>query len=82
MRQSTRPMPFTEEQMKQVFETNLIDFAVQNGFTINPNSKRNDRNAVHVKGYGGLFLFRHGRGYICRSSDRVVHKPPQNSLKP
>jgi len=27
-------MPFTEEQMKQVFDTNLIDFAVQNGFQI------------------------------------------------
>ena len=27
-------MPFTEEQMKQVFATNLIDFAVQNGFEI------------------------------------------------
>ncbi|MFI3238752.1 MAG: DUF3991 and TOPRIM domain-containing protein [Lachnospiraceae bacterium] len=69
MAQNTRPMPFTEEQMKQVFETNLIDFAVQNGFVIDINSKRNDRNAVHVKGYGGLFLFRHGRGYTCRSTD-------------
>ena len=68
MRQSTRPMPFTEEQMSQVFSTNLIDFAVRNGFMIDNNSKRNDRNAVHVKGYGGLFLFRHGRGYSCRSS--------------
>lgn len=28
---SPRGMPFTEEQMKQVFDTNLIDFAVRSG---------------------------------------------------
>lgn len=27
-------MPFTEEQMKQVFDTNLIDFAVKHGYEI------------------------------------------------
>ena len=69
MRTTTRPMPFTSEQMKQVFETNLIDFAIDNGFEISEKSKRNSRNSVHVKGYGGLFIFRHGRGYTCRSTD-------------
>ena len=28
LRTSTRPKPFTEEQMQQVFNTNIIDFAV------------------------------------------------------
>ena len=57
-------MPFTEEQMKQVFATNLIDFAIQNGFEI----EKGDRNTVHVKHSGGLFLFKHGRGYYCFST--------------
>lgn len=55
----SRTMPFTEEQMKQVFETNLIDFAIRHGFEI----EKGDRNTVHVKHSGGLYLFRHGRGY-------------------
>jgi hypothetical protein len=56
-------MPFTEEQMKQVFDTNIIDFAVQNGFEI----EKGDANTVHVKHSGGLYLFKHGRGYKCFS---------------
>ena len=52
-------MPFTEEQMKQVFDTNIIDFAVRHGFEV----EKGDRNTVHVKHSGGLYLFRHGRGY-------------------
>lgn len=63
MRTQSRPMPFTEEQMKQVFDTNLIDFAVQNGFEI----EKGDANTVHVKHSGGLYLFKHGRGYKCFS---------------
>lgn len=54
-----RPMPFTEEQMKQVFDTNIIDFAIRHGFEV----EKSDRNTVHVKHSGGLYLFRHGRGY-------------------
>lgn len=49
--------------MKQVFDTNLIDFAVQNGFEI----EKGDANTVHVKHSGGLYLFKHGRGYKCFS---------------
>ena len=52
-------MPFTEEQMKQVFDTNIIDFAVRHGFEV----EKGDRNTVHVKHSGGLYLFRDGRGY-------------------
>lgn len=65
MKTQSRVMPFTQEQMKQVFDTNLIDFAVQNGFEI----EKGDQNAVHVKHYGGLFLFRHGRGYMCFANE-------------
>lgn len=54
-----RPKPFTEDQMKQVFDTNIIDFAVRHGFEI----EKGDRNTVHVKHSGGLYLFRDGRGY-------------------
>lgn len=49
-----RPMPFTEEQMRQVFDTNLIDFAVKHGYEI----EKGDRNTVHVKHSGGLYLFK------------------------
>lgn len=60
MRRGTRQLPFSEEQMKQVFDTNLIDFAVRHGFEI----EKGDKNTVHVKHSGGLYLFRHGRGYF------------------
>lgn len=56
-----KPLPFTQEQMKQVFQTNLIDFAVANGFQI----EKGDRHSVHVKNSGGLYFFNHGRGYYC-----------------
>lgn len=66
MRTQSRPMPFTEEQMKQVFGTNMIDFAVQHGFQI----EKGDRHSVHVKDSGGLYLFNHGRGYYCYTTER------------
>lgn len=62
--QSQRAMPFTEEQMKQIYNTNLIDFAVQHGFEV----EKGDTNTVHVKHSGGLYLFKHGRGYKCFST--------------
>lgn len=65
MRTQSRPMPFTEEQMKQVFDTNLIDFAVQHGFEV----EKGDRNTVHVKHSGGLYLFKHGRGFHRYTDD-------------
>ena len=61
-----RPMPFTEEQMKQVFDTNIIDFAVQNGFQI----EKGDRHTVHVKNSGGLYFFNHGRGFYCFTTEK------------
>ena len=66
LRTQSRPMPFTEEQMKQVFDTNMIDFAVQHGFQI----EKGDRHSVHVKNSGGLYLFNHGRGYYCYTTER------------
>ena len=65
MRIQARKMPFTEEQMQQIYNTNLIDFAVQHGFEI----EKGDRNTVHVKHSGGLYLFKHGRGYVCFSKE-------------
>ena len=40
MRTQSRTMPFTEEQMQQIYNTNLIDFAVRHGFEI----EKGDRN--------------------------------------
>lgn len=67
MRTQSRTMPFTEEQMQQIYNTNLIDFAVRHGFEI----EKGDRNTVHVKHSGGLYLFKHGRG-ISVSRKRVL----------
>lgn len=60
------PMPFTQEQMQQVFNTNIIDFAVNNGFEI----EKADRHSVHVKNSGGLYFFNHGRGYYCFGTEK------------
>ena len=50
VQQRGRPMPFTEEQMRQIYNTNIIDFAVRNGFEI----EKSDKATVHVKHNGGL----------------------------
>ena len=63
MGRRARGMPFTEEQMQKIYNTNLINFAVEHGFEI----EKGDRNTVHVKHSGGLYLFKHGRGYTCFS---------------
>lgn len=52
--------------MKQVFDTNIIDFAQQNGFEV----EKGDRHTQHVKGYGGLYLFNHGRGFHCFTTEK------------
>lgn len=70
MRVSNRPLPFTEDQVRQVYETNIIDFAQNNGLQV----VNADRNTVKVKGMpdhcGGLYLFKHGRGYHWFSQDK------------
>ena len=66
VQQRGRPMPFTEEQMRQIYNTNIIDFAVRNGFEI----EKSDKATVHVKHNGGLYLFKHGRGYYSFTEER------------
>jgi len=66
VRQRGRPMPFTEEQMQQIYNTNIIDFAVNHGFEI----EKGDKATVHVKNSGGLYLFRHGRGYYSFTEEK------------
>lgn len=61
-----RPMPFTEEQMKQIYGTNIIDFAVSNGFEV----EKGDKATMHVKNSGGLYLFKHGRGYYSFTEEK------------
>ncbi len=49
-------LPFTRDEMKQVYETNLIEYAISQGFEV----QKSDRKSYRVKGYGGLFLFPRG----------------------
>ena len=51
--------PFTEEEMRQVFETSLIDFAINNGFKL----KESDYKTFKVENMGGLFIFKDGKGF-------------------
>lgn len=57
-----KPLPFTEEEMKQVFATNLIEYAKSQGFDV----KKSDRKTYHVKGSGGLYLFPKGYHHFNR----------------
>lgn len=66
VQQRGRPMPFTEEQMRQIYNTNIIDFAVSNGFEI----EKSDKATVHVKNNGGLYLFKHGRGFYSFTEEK------------
>ncbi len=45
--------PFTKEQIKQANSVNLIDFAKQNGYTLESGGNK----AYHAKNSGGLYFF-------------------------
>lgn len=49
-------LPFTQEELGKVFDTNLISYAISQGFDV----VKSDRKSFSVKGLGGLFLFSHG----------------------
>ncbi|WP_317368938.1 DUF3991 and TOPRIM domain-containing protein [uncultured Tyzzerella sp.] len=51
--------PFTEEQMRQIFETSLVDYAIRNGFRL----KNSDSRTFKVEKMGGLFIFKNGKGF-------------------
>lgn len=57
-----KPLPFTEEEIKQVFATNLIDYARSQGFAV----EKADRKSYRVKGHGGLYLFSKGYHHFSR----------------
>lgn len=48
--QVTRKMPFTEEQMQKIYNTNIIDFAREHGFEV----EKGDKATLHVKNSGGF----------------------------
>ena len=52
--------------LHNLYGTNIIDFAVSNGFAI----EKSDKATVHVKNYRGLYLFRHGRGYYSFTEEK------------
>lgn len=49
-------MPFTEQEIQQVFDTNLIEYALSQGFDL----KKADRHSYQVRKSGGLTLFDKG----------------------
>lgn len=57
-----KPLPFTEEEMRQVFATSLIEYARSQGFAV----EKSDRKTYHVKGHGGLYLFPKGYHHFSR----------------
>lgn len=52
----SNPLPFTEDELKQVFDTNLIEYALSQGFDL----KKADRHSFQVRKSGGLTLFNNG----------------------
>lgn len=52
----SKPMPFTEHEIEQVFDTNLIEYAIAQGFDV----EKADRHSYHIHKSGGLFLFPRG----------------------
>lgn len=56
-------LPFTREQMLQVYGTNLIQYAKLQGFEM----KKSDRKSYHIKGYGGLYVFEKGYHHFSNS---------------
>ena len=52
----SKKLPFTEEEMSRVFDTNLIEYAMSQGFEV----KKADRKTYHVKSCGSLYLFPKG----------------------
>ena len=60
VQQRDRPMPFTEEQMRQIYNTNIIDFAVRNGFEI----EKSDKATVHVKHNGVAIIHLRKNGAV------------------
>ncbi len=53
---TNKPLPFTGDEIRKVFETNLIQYAASQGFEV----EKSDRKSFSIKGFGGLFLFPHG----------------------
>ena len=52
----SKQLPFTEEEISRVFDTNLIEYAISQGFEV----KKADRKTYHVKSCGSLYLFPKG----------------------
>lgn len=55
--------PFTQDEIKQVFDTNLIEYAMSLDFEM----KKATDISYHIKGFGGLHVFE--KGFHCFSDD-------------
>lgn len=58
-------MPFTKEQMQQAYDTDIVNYAISQGFEVENTDK--NYKAYHIKNSGGLHLFKNG-GYYCFST--------------
>ena len=59
----SKQLPFTENEIQQVFETNLIEYAMSQGFDL----EKADSHTYKIKKSGGLTLF--NKGFHHFSSD-------------
>lgn len=50
---------FDNETLQIAYSVNLVDYAQACGYEL----KDGGRDAYHVKGFGGLYIFKHGRGW-------------------
>lgn len=57
---------YSDEQWKEITSANCVQVAEALGLEFD--EKRSDQKALHVKGYGGLYVWRNGRSWYQHSS--------------
>lgn len=64
---------YTEEQWNILTNANAVDVALSLGLKID--EKGSDRNAYHIEGYGGLFIWKSGSGFYHVSENAKGNAP-------
>ncbi len=62
---NNRKMPFTREQIADVYRTDIVTFLQQQGFELT----KKDSKAMTLKGYGGLVFFHDSCNYYWHSKE-------------
>lgn len=60
--------PFTQDEMKEIWATDILDLALAAGFEIDEKHSSND--VVKLKDFTGLFVWTHGRGFYNHGSGK------------